>query len=67
MIKPRIRAVEKRLAQHRQPAPKALRVVEWWPDKGEPKPIAAPGEDLLIIEIVDPRARDAAKNENPRQ
>lgn len=57
MFKPRIRAVERRLARHRRPEPQALRVVEV--RDGEPEPHAAPGECLLILRIVDPRAEDA--------
>lgn len=59
MIKPRLRAIERRLAQRRPPAAKPLRVVEV--RDGEPEPCAAPGESLLIIRIVDPRAQDAAR------
>jgi len=58
MLKPRIRAVERRLAQHKRPEPTALRVVTI--RNGEPEPKAGPGESLLIIRIVDPQAEDAA-------
>lgn len=30
---------------------KSLRVVEW--RAGEPEPVAGPGEELLVVEIVD--------------
>ena len=44
---------------------KTLRVVEWRPGRGEPEPVAGPGEELLVIEIVDTgKARPAVEPPN---
>lgn len=42
---------------------KSLRVVYW--RDGEPEPVAGPGEELLIIEIVDTGADERRAVEGP--
>jgi len=59
MLKRRVLAVEKRLAGLPRPNVNGLRVVAV--HDGDPEPQAAPGEQLLIIRIINTRAEDDAK------
>jgi hypothetical protein len=58
MLKRRVLAVERRLADLVGPAEKKLRKVVVFDD--DPEPQAGPDEELFIIRIIDTRAEDEA-------
>lgn len=59
MFKRRVASIEKRLAGLGGPTKKKFRVVFQF--DGDPEPQAGPDEELLIVRIVNTRAKDEAK------